>query len=93
MSICSIAGCGNELVPNTRLKTCAACRQSMHAWERRRPAEIVVRADRLTKYQHRLTTITDIKGDEVTFANHRDLVEQQIMFFKKPRPRNRRKKA
>jgi hypothetical protein len=91
MSVCSIAGCVNTLATNTRLKTCKSCRQSLHQLERRRPAYIVERNDKLHKYQSRLDTIATIKEGVATLIDRDTLIEEGVMFFKKPRPRSRRK--
>ena len=81
MAYCSIPGCDNELSPHARLKVCSVCRQSLHNWERRRPAEILDRATKLTKYRARLSTFAVVKDDDVQLVPHAELERKRIMSF------------
>jgi hypothetical protein len=81
MAVCCIPGCDNELSTRTRLRTCATCRQSLHSWERRRPAEILERAQRLKKYTARMATFAVVQDDEVNLVDHATLQKKGIMSF------------
>ena len=81
--ICCIPGCENEISEHARARTCANCRQNMHNWERRRPAEIVDRARRLRVWRARMETFSVVKDDEVTKVDHDSLEQRKLMFFPK----------
>lgn len=81
MATCCIPGCDNELSGRGRLRTCAVCRQSLHTWERRRPAEILERAIKLTKYRARMATFAIVKDDDVALIDHATLERKGIMTF------------
>jgi len=81
MKSCCIPGCDNELSANSRLRTCAACRQNLHTWEKRRPAEILERSQKLTKYRARMSTFAIVKDDNVAMVGHETLVKRKVMTF------------
>jgi len=81
MTTCCIPGCDNELSANTRLRTCAACRQNLHTWEKRRPAEILERSQKLTKYRARMATFAVVKDDRVAMIDHETLAKRKMMTF------------
>lgn len=83
MKICCIPGCDVELSKNSKMKTCPACRQSLHSWEKRRPAEIVQRAHNLKKYTARMNTFSSVVDDEVQFVDHATLEKKGMMRFAK----------
>jgi hypothetical protein len=93
MSTCSIAGCHNPLSPNSRLHTCATCRQSMHKLERKRTAEILVRGTALIKYQARLSTVAVVKDGEVTKVDRDVLEEECVMTFPKRKAKGKGKRG
>jgi hypothetical protein len=81
MPTCCIPGCDNELAPKARLRTCATCRQSLHAWERRRPAEILERAHKLKKFSARMNTFSVVVDDELQLVDHPTLERKRLLSF------------
>ena len=81
MATCCIPGCDNELTGNARLRTCATCRQSLHNWERRRPAEILIRSQTLSKWRARMNTFSSVKDDEIELVSHEQLEQKKLMSF------------
>ena len=55
--LCNL-GCERELLPNSRFATCAVCRANINSWERRRPAEVVIRRAKLQLYTLRMKDVT-----------------------------------
>lgn len=95
MATCCIPGCVNELRPGGKLRTCQNCRHSLHAWEKRRPAEILERTRKLNLYRARMSTFSVIADDDtetVEKINRKDLAEQGIMYFPKRKPAKRSKR-
>lgn len=63
--LCIIAGCDEEIAEGSRLDTCHLCRASINSWNKRRPAEVVARRERLKKYDCRMATLVDDAGVKV----------------------------
>ncbi len=55
--LCSF-GCERELRPNSKLDACDVCRANINSWERRRPAEVVIRRAKLNLYTTRMADVT-----------------------------------
>jgi hypothetical protein len=57
---CAIAGCsGNVDCPTMGI--CKACYSSMYYWSRKKPKEMLVRAQNLTKYEARMNIMMPAK--------------------------------
>jgi hypothetical protein len=54
---CVISACFKELNPGSKLETCETCRSNIHVWLKRRPAEVLERHKKLTKYSARMDSI------------------------------------
>lgn len=57
---CIIEECGNPISPRSRHPICELCRNTMYRWRRRRPSEVLERVKRLTMYQSRMESISDL---------------------------------
>jgi len=80
MSVCTIAGCENQLRPNSRTLTCATCRSNLHILGRLKPADIIVRDRKQTKYRARLDMIATVSSrGGVKFIDMNDLAEEKIL--------------
>lgn len=80
MATCIISGCPREATG--RMRTCAHCRASMHRWEKRRPAEIVERAQNLRLYSNRMDQFAVVKDDDVILKPRKLLQESGVMMFR-----------
>lgn len=63
--MCIIAGCDEAIDPGSKLDTCKLCRASINSWNKRRPAEVVARRERLKKYDCRMATLVDDEGVKI----------------------------
>lgn len=62
MKACAIDGCDEEVREDSKSGLCHVCRASVYYWVKKRPAQVLVRRRKLTKYQSRLTEFFDDKG-------------------------------
>jgi hypothetical protein len=58
MSLCNY-NCGRETLPGSKLDACHVCRANINFWERRRPAEVLARREKLNLYT---TRMKDVEG-------------------------------
>jgi hypothetical protein len=56
VKFCSF-GCERELKPNSKLDACPVCRANINGWERRRPAEVLIRRAKLVLYSTRMADV------------------------------------
>lgn len=57
MSKCKIGGCENDISPNSKLDICSNCRSGLSYWNRKRPAQVLHRRERLTVFSSRINTL------------------------------------
>lgn len=51
---CATAGCPNTLGPNARSEFCPNCRSSWGYWNKKRPAQVVLRRGKLRLFSSRM---------------------------------------
>jgi hypothetical protein len=62
MKPCAIDGCDQEVENSSRSGTCHQCRSSLYYWQRKRPAQVLVRRGKLKKYTNRLAEFFNDEG-------------------------------
>lgn len=89
MAKCIIDECENDATG--RMRTCALCRASMHRWEKRRPAEILERSQKLNLWRGRMSQFAVVKDEQVELRTHDQLQRAGIMEFRDAQSSKRKK--